>query len=616
MDQDVSPEIASSLLGISPEDWQEIVKWDTQREQVSEREDTKIQGMQEEIHRLLLDGGPITKVTTSAYNRIFDRHLGSYMRTDKWHFDVCTKKQLEAAHTFLRYRGLSRSLAGRWDELESGNTYDYWNVREKASETDMSKIIEQIDSVTIQPAVNQNAQDPKFSALITSSPVHERGRSPVRRRYIRHSQETSPSFSHGTPMRVVQQELLVAQPQYSTPKNMPNPYRPLAIAPDAGGDTIMQDVSNLPLPGQTLCSLRSSLPLKGCNAMVPLQLPANEPKRSLPTEPQDDSSDSSTILVLPKRVYTGTAQPTIGAALLPLGNGSFNPHAQAITQGTKNIAARACASNGNLSEVMERLRRNSLKHTAKAKPKSERQTGTGDQNGSPKVAKGTGVRNAKKLSVSTSHSNAEKPFEDTRRASTGSLTAMSRSTTAGTPNQDGQDSPITPVQSGSSTRSSRVTQLPARYRDDLVETPTAASRPRKSSQLKGVAVQAKATKAGVASKKPLRGRKAPVREHEEEEAPSEEEEEDEDEGADHTKRLASSPPGSQEPPPKKQAGRKRVSMPTPSVSRSDTAQSSRAQSRAESVLSTADAKKGKENRITAGPKAGKAPRKKPPRLTR
>jgi len=611
VDQDVSPEIASSHLGISPEEWQETVKWDTQREQVSEREDTKIQGMQEEIHRLLLDGGPIIKVTTSAYNRIFDRHLGTYMRTDKWHFHVCTKKQLEIAHAFLNFRGLSRSLAGRWDELESGNTYDYRSAREKASRAEMSKVVEKLDGVIIQPGVNQKAQDPKVSSLITSSPVHERGRSPIRRRYITQSQETSPSASQATRKIPASQDLAVPQPQHYTTKRTPNPYRPIVIAPGAGSDTIMQDISNLFLPDQTVEPSDASLPLTGSTVMVPCQLPANDPRPILSTEQENDHSDNSTILVQPKRGWTGTARPTVRIAPHPSGNDSLIPLAQGIIQGMGDMTAQTDLSTGDPNGAMERLRRQSLKHTAKARPKPEAQTENGDQSCSQMGPNGIKPKNVKSFPVSTSLSKAKQAPQDPRRASTGSLTATSRFTTAATPEQSAQDSPDTPVKSGSSTRSSRATQLPARYRDDLVETPTAASRPRKSSQLKGLVPQATMPKAEVTLRKP-RGRKA---------AAEKEEEEEEDEDADHTKRLATSPPGSREPPPKKQAGRKRATMPTPSASRSESVQSSRA----ESVVSTAtkNKRKGKAasgavkaSGATAAPKAtGKAPRKRPPRTS-
>ncbi|MCJ1250477.1 hypothetical protein MMC30_007705 [Trapelia coarctata] len=604
VDRDVSPEIASSHLGISPEEWQDTVRWDTQREQVSEREDTKIQGMQEEIHRLLLDGGPIIKVTTSMYNRIFDRHLGSTVRSDKWHFNVCTKKQLEAAHAFLVFRGLSRSLAGQWDELESGNKYASRSVRETASRKEMSKMVEQLDGVTIQPAMNQKTKDPKANALSTSSPVHERGRSPIRRRYITQSQETSPSLSQYTRNILAPGGLPVPQSQPSSPRNTPSSHRPLAMAPCAGGDTIMEDVSSLPLPKQTAEPLGPSSLFKGSNAIVPRQPTANEPKSSLPTEQDEDYSDGSTILVQPKRGYTGTARPTVKAAPHPPGNSSCNSNAKSIIQGTGEMAARADSSTGDLSEVMERLRRNSLKHTGKAKPKPEEPIENGVQSSSQKAPKGSAsLKNVKKLSVSTSLLIAPKASEDGRRATPGNLRSRSTTIAAGTPDQGGQGSPITPVKSGSSTRSSRATQLPARYRDDLVETPTVTSRPRKSSQSKELAGTAKAAKAEVASRKGSKGNKAATQP----------EEEEEEEDAEPMKRLATSPPGSREPPPKKQAGWKKASVPTPSVSRSETAQSSRA----ESVVSMVNAKgkKGKANAATTGPKAGKAPRKRAPRVT-
>lgn len=595
-------EVASLHLGISPEEWQETIKWDDQCNGVSEREETKIQAMQQEIHQMLLDGGSLTKLTTTVYNRIFDRHLGTIVRTDRWHFNICTMKQLEIAHAFLAFKGLSRALAGRWEELSSGDTYDHRNVPQRAPNLEISKALGQLDSIIPRPEINQKAQEPKITALITSPAVHERGRSPVRRRYMTSSEETSPSLSKAKARFIAPQDLPVPQSQRSAPKSTPNPYRPLAMAPSADGDTVMQDVPSSPLPAQILETSGPSLLVKGSNDIVPCQLTANSPKPNLHSGQKVDQADDSTILVQPKGIYKGTARGTVRAAPQPFEGEIVSSVAQGRLPGTGKILPHAELSTKDRLDAMERLKHQSMKHTAKVKSKPERPVENSDQSSSRKFPIVTGPKNVKKLSVSTSHLASNKASENSRRASTGSVTNTSRATTAGTPEQGTEHSPTTPVKSGSSTRSSRATQLPARYRDDLVETPTVTSRPRKSSLLKETSSQAQASKVEVSSKKPSKGKKGAAAKGEE----------GEDETADHAKRLATSPPGSREPAAKRQTGKKQAPMLTPSASRSGTAQSSRAAS----VASNVNSKEGKANITTAGPKAGgKAPRKKPPRAT-
>jgi hypothetical protein len=600
MDQDVSMEVASLHLGISPEEWQETLKWDDQRNGVSEREETKIQAMQQEIHQMLLEGGPITKLTTTVYNRIFDRHLGTIVRTDRWHFNICTMKQLEIAHAFLAFKGLSRTLAGRWEELSSGNTYDHRNVRQRVPSIEITKAAEQLDSIIPRPEINQKAQEPKITALMTSPAVHERGRSPVRRRYMTSSEETSPSLSRATARIVASQHLPVPHLQRSTPKGAPIPYWPLAMASSADGDTVMQDGPSSSLPAQILETSGPSLLVKGSNDIVPCQLIANKPKPNLDSGQIADQTDGSTIMVQPKGIYKGTARGTARATPQPLGGEAVNSVAQGRLPEIGKMMPQTELPTKDRLDAMERLKLQSMKHTAKIKAKPERPVENSDQSSSRKVPIATGPKNVKKLSISTSHMASNKASESSRGASTGTVTNTSHATTAGTPEQGVEDSPITPGKSGSSTRSSRATQLPARYRDDLVETPTVTSRPRKSSLRKETSSQAQASKAEVSSRKSSKGKNGAASKGEE----------DEDDAADHAKRLATSPPGSREPAAKRQAGKKQASMLTPSASRSDTARSSRAAS----VASNANGKKGKANVTTAGPKAGgKVPRKKPPR---
>lgn len=604
MEQNVTVETASMFLGISWEDWQETIAWDTQRHNVSEREETKIQSMQEDIHRVLLDGGNITKLTDSVYNHIFDKHLGTIVRAEKMQFNICTKKQLETALAFLVQQGLSRSLAGRWDELSSGNTYKYRSTEEQVPRTrggeqtptiEISKAVEQLELATVRPAINQKVQSPIVLASSPSQVGQERGRSPVRRRYITSDEENPPSFSRVAPRTVAPRDILISQSQHSTPKRIRYPYRPLAMAPSAGDDTIMQDAPSLPLHDQTVKHPGSSLLFNCGNGGVPHRPTTNEPKPSRPSEQPDDHSESSTILVQPKRAYTGTARPT--AKLASSGNVPFAPlaHAplaQATPQGGGEMTAQVDFSTGDPSEAMERLKRESLKHSAKPKPKPERPVDNKGQSGAQMDSIVTKRKNVKNLSVSTSNSSGKQPVEGPRRASTATSTGRSRSGTAGTPEQGGQGSPITPMRSGSSPRTARARQLPARFRDSVVETPTAASRPRKTRQSKGISAQAKAPATEGSSRRSSKGELAAA-----------EDDKDDERG----KRLATSPPGSRGP-----AAKKRASLPTPGDSRSDTAQSSKAHS----VVSVGNGKDDKGKGTTARPKAGgKAPRKRPSRAT-
>ena len=473
-----SNEDTYNFLGISHEQYDEMVKWDDRRNRVADRENTKLLSMQEDVHQRLLNTGEFRtgSITQATYKHLFNHHLGSIVNSDKLNFTICTRLHLSKAQAFLRAKGLTATLAGLWEEPTVGA---------KQQVVEAPSLEDNTGSGVMQGPVKNRRSEYSANASPSRQAVEERGRSPVRRRHINHSEETL--SSHACLISTDQGQPRMSPNGAHAPAEQESvqQIRWVDSSPNADVNKVMQNVSRKPAQDT---NFHPPICLSGKLGSTPYPSTALGHKTSAAAN--EDNDMMSTITVEPKRKYLGTAKPSKSTQLQPSATNNSQKEYIAL-QGVWQTSNNTEALSHNTFDALERLRLESLKHSARPGPKIGTHVGIDSESIIPKVRGQTNRKDVKDIAVATPSSSGAKPTGDPPKpgtSSAGTLTAAAPATLG----KGEQISPITSTQtgsgSGSSTRSQMATRIPARYREDLIEigSPTKSKAEKKSVTKNGV----------------------------------------------------------------------------------------------------------------------------------
>ena len=470
-----------NLLGISHEQYDEMIKWNKLRHRVADRENTKLMSMQQDVHQRLLNRGEFQtgSITQATYKHLFNHHLGSIVNSDKLNFTTCTKAHLSRAQAFLRARELTATLAGLWEEPVIGVSRQVIDVASLKDNTGGGALQ--------SPAENRRGEN-RANISPSKRAAGERGRTAVRRSHIEQSEET---LSSHAPL-ITTDHFPQTMPPNGAHAHAPAGHEPILqlrcvnSSPNADVDKDMQNVSSKSAQD---ASLHPPACLSGNHGPTPYPPAALGHEMSAAANEEDDMA--STITVEPKRKYLGTAKPSILTQLRSSEGNNSQPDYSKL-QGVWKTSNETKALSRNTFDALGRLRLESLKHSARPGPKSRTRGDIREQIGIPRTRGPTNRKNFKQLAVATSSSSVVKPIGDPQKNGIFFSAGKALAATPTTLGKGEQSSPITPTQaisgSGSSTRSQMATRIPARYREDLIEigSPTSSKAEKKSNPKNGV----------------------------------------------------------------------------------------------------------------------------------
>ena len=468
------------ILGLSEEQWLDTTAWDHHRLRMESKELTRIAAMQKEVNRLLLvgDGMGSTSIKPENYEALVKHHLAAFM-TGQMDFSTTSKGDLIDAQNFLKSRGLPLSLAGQWVEPYVGIPT---RVEEHSLQNAVGEGHEQVTSEVGHGPVRRAPSGLKTRNKSSEDSVATRGRSPVRRKYVHLDEATPSARPRAIPIGQSPKKTSFMLPSLKTnDATQSQPHQ--ARRPDS----ILIDTNNT--------TTQSVLQEPSKNEIFPssISLVATIPAgTALPQSDVIEDFDSTTIVVRPKRTWSGTAKPG-RTTLLP------NTTVQTpLTEAAKHNIWKTPSSNHVISkqssETLERLRIESMKYSGRSGANVSEQAEVDNANTSFEAHE-VKEKNPKGLAIEVSQVSGATLVGNTRRASTTRSIISSSTATTTTPKPKPREysTPTTPdlSGSGSSTRSPMATRKPSRYRD----VPTAAGLPtdplvgRKGSNPQAVQVQ-------------------------------------------------------------------------------------------------------------------------------
>ncbi|MCJ1413944.1 hypothetical protein MMC32_000269 [Xylographa parallela] len=475
-------EQATGALGLSAEEWLETVAWDRHRRKVESKEDSRITTMQSEVNSLLLDrdGMGFTSINSTTYQALLSHHLAAFT-TGKMDFSTTSTRDLVHAQSFLRSRRLPLSLVGQWVEpyvgipteaeergshmtLGLGEGQEHDTIDRMGQEHVRQEHVRQ--EHVRQEHVRQDVAKLKVMNTSREELSATNGRAPVRRKYVHLDDETPSAHPKA---------ILTGQALEKTSSNVPflklnspSPHQPHQLRrPDSiitnNKLIAMQEIMQPPLK---LDVVTQNTSLAFHNSARSTSLPIS--RAIIPTDTMKDF-DSTTIVVQPKRTWSGTAKP---------GRSTFFPNATLRTPvADSSIHKMWKTTSGNLgvstqsSEALERLRIESMKYSGKPLAGFPELAKVNNASTPTDVQNAVKARNPKQLAVSDPKVPSTAPKQRVRKASNTSSTTRSSIATAITPSATPKDrsTPATPDLpiSGSSTRSLMATRKPSRYRDGL-----------------------------------------------------------------------------------------------------------------------------------------------------
>ncbi|MCJ1437853.1 hypothetical protein MMC27_007240 [Xylographa pallens] len=593
-------EQATGALGLSAEEWQETVAWDHHRRKVESKEDSRIATMQDEVNSLLLDrdGMGFTSINSTTYQALLSHHLAAFT-TGKMDFSTTSTRDLVNAQNLLKSRRLPLSLVGQWMDPYVGTPKV---AEERGSQITLGlgegqehDIVDKMG----QEHVRQDVAKPKVLNTFREELSAAKGRAPVRRKYVHLDDETPSSRPKTIP---------TGQALKRTSSNIPilKLNNPSLHQPHQMGRSGSIITNNKPIVMQEVMQAPSKLDVVTSNtspAFNNLARSTSLPVSTaiLPTDTMKDF-DSTTIVVQPKRTWSGTAKP---------GRSTFFPNAtlhtpvadSSIHKMWKTASVNPGVSRQS-SEALERLRIESMKYSGKSLAGFSEPAKVNDASTPIDVQNVVRVKNPKQLAVRDPKVPSTAPKQRVRKASNTSSTTKSSTVTAITPTAAPKDrsTPATPdlPSSGSSTRSPMATRKPSRYRDGLAyaASPTDSIVGNKTSNQQAVARDTEAS--GLySSVYELSRHRATILQTED--------------MPDHPE-LAPGPHTTRRPslglPEKKQAGSRQLAQPVPpQLVSADSRNGSRRNSIAENVGSVASSIEVTNNIVPES--GGKAPRKAP-----
>ncbi|MCJ1395055.1 hypothetical protein MMC18_007936 [Xylographa bjoerkii] len=481
-------EQATGALGLSTEQWQDTVAWDHHRLRMENKEETRIATMQDEVNSLLLnrDGMGFTSINSTTYEALLSHHLAAFM-TGKMDFSTTSKRDLVNAQNYLKSRGLPLSLVGQWMEPYVGIPI----VVEKHRSQITAGSGEGQEHATKDIGQESMPQDTVgLRAMNTSGEelVATKGRSPVRRKYVHLDDETPSARPRAIPtgqaMKNISSNLPSLKLNNLTPHQPHQMRRPGSITTNTK-NTVMQEPSKPDV-------FTSNTSLVAKDLAQPTNYPAST---ALPQSDTVEDLSSMTIVVQPKRTWSGTAKP---------GRTTFFPNATLHTPVTEtSIHNMWKTPSGNpavskqSSEALERLRIESMKYSGRSVAGLSEQAGVNNASASAGIQNIVKRNNPQQLAVGASNAPSTAPKEKTRRVSTTSSTTRSSTastiTPTPTPTPRDRSTPATPdlPSSGSSTRSPMATRKPSRYRDGSMNaaSPTDSITGRRTSNPQAVPVR-------------------------------------------------------------------------------------------------------------------------------
>ena len=440
--------------------------WDHHRRRVESKEDSRIVSMQDEVNSLLLDrdGMGYTSINSTTYQALLSHHLAAFT-TGKMDFSTTNKRDLVNAHNLLKARGLPLSLLGQWVEPYVGTP--------KVPEENWSQVTlglgegQEHATGTVGPEqVRQDAARSKVRYPPGEQLNVAKGRPPVRRKYVHMDNETPSARPKAIPTGQVLKKTSSNVPFLKL--NSPSPHHLHQVR--RPGSII---TNNKSVVGQDVIQAPSKLDVVTSNTSPVFEDLAQPTSLPISTViPQADSMkdfDSMTIVVQPKRTWSGTAKPSrttvIHSATLqtPIVEDS-------IHKMWRNASGNPGVSRQS-SEALERLRIESMKYSGKSVAGISEPAKMNDASTQADVQNGVKGRNLKELVVRVSKGPSTTPKQRVRRASNTSSTTKRNTAIAITPTATPKDrsTPATPdlPSSGSSTRSPMATRKPSRYRDGL-----------------------------------------------------------------------------------------------------------------------------------------------------
>ena len=457
--QGISIENILKFLGISDEQYNEMVEWDNLRNKVADRENSKLYSMQQDVHQRLLSTGEFRtgSITEASYKHLFNHHLGSIVKSDKQNFTICTNRDLMKAQAFLQAKGLTATLAGTWEEPIVGIS---------SQGTDASDLKDNTDEIIQGPGKGWRPERSATGSLSTRA-AEERGRSPVKRKHFTHHEEILANQACLLPTE---------QGQHSMPPNgtyTPAEQVPVQVIrfevslPNADGVKVMQNISKNPVQEM---SHQSPTLSNGKHGSTPYSSIVPGHKVNASTNEADNMM--STITVEPKQKYQGTAKPRQPTQLQPVAANN-SPSEYIALQGVLKTSNESVALSRNTFDALERQRLESLKHSARPGQKVGPRMEMEGRISLPIPQTQANGKNFRQLAIATPSSSGVKPVAVPSKPGTSSLAGTVLTATPASMSHGAQSSPITPTLtasgSGSSTRSQMATRMPARYAEDLVE---------------------------------------------------------------------------------------------------------------------------------------------------
>ncbi|MCJ1282242.1 Mucin-12 [Xylographa opegraphella] len=462
--EDKTEEQVIGILGLSAEEWLETVVWDHHRRKLERKEDSRIANMQHEMNQLLLDrnGMGLTNITSTTYQARLSYYLAAFT-TGKMDFFTTTEGELVYAQNFLKSRGLPLSLLSRWVEPLVGAPK---LTEENGSQITLGLDEEQDHATDVigQESLWQNAARIKGTNTFGEALNVAKRKPPVRRKYV-HVDDVTPS----APPKSVP----TGQALKNTSSNVPflklnsrSRHQPYQVRPP--GSIIANSKSET-----TQAPSKSAVVTSDASPVFEGLAQPNSLPNSTATLQADTVKDfdPTTIVVQPKRTWSGTAKP---------GRTTFFPNAALQTPAVGNsihemwkTAYGVPSVSRQSSEALERLRIESMKYSGKSMTDRSEKVKVKEASVPADFQNVAKDKNPEQLVVGVSQVSRTAPNERVRRASSTSSTTKGSTATAITPTVTPKDrsTPFTPdlPSSASATRSPMATRKPSRYRDSLTD---------------------------------------------------------------------------------------------------------------------------------------------------
>ncbi|MCJ1291799.1 hypothetical protein MMC34_003344 [Xylographa carneopallida] len=455
-----------ATLGLSADEWHDTVEWDCLRSALERKEDSKIAAMQDEVNGLLLDrdGMGFTSINSATYQALLTRHLAAFTN-GKMDFSTASKRDLVNAQSLLTSRGLPLSLIGEWVELPVGTPNE---PAESGSEI-MLGLEEGQEYATESIGQDHVWQDTTRLKVMNTAKEQfnvSKGRPPVRRKYVHINSETPSArpkvISTGQSLKQRSSNAPFLTLNHQSPHQPHQMRLPGSIITD-DQNIVMQDVRQAP-PKLDVTTSDTSPIVNGLAQSISLPI-----STAIPQADTSKDTDPMTIVVQPKRTWSGTAKPA--RTTFSPDTTLQTPEADASIYKMWKSASSIPSVSRQSSEALERLRIESMKYSGKSIAGLSEPAKVKNASTSASLQVVVNDTNSKQLVIGTSVVSSTTPKERFRRANNTSSTTKTSIATAISPTATPRElstrtTPDLP-DSGSSTRSPMATRKPSRYRDGL-----------------------------------------------------------------------------------------------------------------------------------------------------